>query len=141
MKKITLTLPLATLTTMLLTGVFVAGCTQNTAVVNSDTATGTVKTAGKKVSAPKQEYVAPSKDVESITVELTLDGDKIVDYNIVYFANHAKSKNYQKAFASVISEKIIGKSVKGLKIGVVNGASLTSKAFEDSLVNIQSQLN
>lgn len=140
MKKVTLTLPLATLTTLLLTGVFVAGCAQKSDVANSGATTGDVKIAGKKVKAPKQEYIVPSKDTESITVELTLDGDKIVDYNIVYFANHAKSKNYQKAFASVISEKIIGKSVKGLKIGVVNGASLTSKAFEESLVAIESQL-
>lgn len=78
--------------------------------------------------------------MEAVTVELTLDGDTIVDYKIDYVANHAKTKNFQKAFAEKIGEKIVGKSVKGLKVWVVNGASLTSKAFEDSLVNIESQL-
>lgn len=140
MKKVTLTLPLATLTTLLLTGVFVAGCAQKSDVANSGATTGDVKIAGKKVKAPKQEYTVPSKDVENITVELTLDGDTIIDYNIVYVANHAKSKWYQKAFSEKIGEKIVGKSVKSLKVWVVNGASLTSKAFEESLVNIESQL-
>lgn len=140
MKKITTTMSLATLTAVLATGVFTAGCTKNTTVENTDTATGTVKTAGTKISAPKQEYTVPSKDIENIAVELTLDGDTIVDYNIVYVANHAKSKWYQKAFSEKIGEKIVGKSVKGLKVWVVNGASLTSKAFEESLVNIESQL-
>lgn len=140
MKKVTTTMSLATLTAILATGVFTAGCAKNTTVENTDTATGTVKTAGTKVSAPKQDYIVPSKDVESVTVELTLDGDTIIDYKIDYVANHAKSKGYQKAFADKIGEKIVGKSVKGLKVWVVNGASLTSKAFEDSLVNIESQL-
>lgn len=92
MKKITTTMSLATLTVLLATGVFAAGCTKNTSTENTDATTGTVKTAGTKVSAPKQEYTVPSKDIENITVELTLDGDTIVDYNIVYVANHAKSK-------------------------------------------------
>lgn len=148
MRKVLVNMPIATLTAMLATGVFAAGCVKNTTVdgMTGDVNTGTVAqptaqaTQGTKVKAPTQEYEAPSKDMESITVELTLDGDKIIDYNIDYFAHHPKSKAMQAAFKAQIGDKIVGKSVKGLDVGIVNGASLTSAAFQKSLENIQEQL-
>lgn len=107
---------LATLTAVLATGVFTAGCSKNTTVDNVDATTGTVKTTGTKLSAPTQTYTVPSQDVESVTVELTLDGDTIVDYNIQYVAHHPKTKHFQKAFSEKIGTTIVGKSVKGLKV-------------------------
>jgi hypothetical protein len=126
MKKILVNMPIATLTAILATGVFTAGCMKTTAPTD-DTMSGSVNTgsqitAGIKVKAPTQEYKAPSGDMENITVELTLDGDKIIDYNIVYVANHAKSKGYQAGFKAKIGEKLIGQSIKDLNVGIVNGA-------------------
>ena len=144
MKKILVNMPIATLTAILATGVFTAGCMKTTAptdgTMSGSVNTGSQVTAGIKVKAPTQQYVVPSKDVESITVELTLDGDKIIDYNIDYVANHAKTKGFQAGFKQAIGEKLIGQSIKDLNVGIVNGASLTSKAFAESIANIQAEL-
>lgn len=140
MKKIIVSMPVVALTTLLASGVFTVGCAPKQQNNDANWVSGAVKTNGMKYVAPTQEYLVPSNDKESVTVELTLDGDKIVDYNIQYFAHNPKSKNYQKAFADKIGAKIVGQSVKGLKVWVVNGASLTSKAFEESLTSIQTQV-
>lgn len=133
------------LITGLLSTVLLAGCgnTTTTTVESTwtidtwTTNTGIAKTQ-KVLTSEKVAYKTPDSDwAESIKVTLTTENDKIVDFVIDAEGQNPISQKWQNAFKEGIAAQIIGKSVDGLNVGVVNGASLTSTAFNDAVSKLQ----
>lgn len=93
---------------------------------------------GTVVSSETTSYKVPSGDEEKITVTLTLDADsKISDLAIKYEANNPTSKQMQNRFDAEIKSVVIGKTIDQAKVDIVNGASLTSAAFNNALDTIK----
>jgi uncharacterized protein with FMN-binding domain len=83
-------------------------------------------------------YKTPDPDGDaSIKITLTTENDKIVDFVIDAEGQNPISQKWQNAFKEGIAAQIIGKSVEGLNVGVINGASLTSNAFNDAVSKLQ----
>lgn len=133
------------ITFVLLSSLVLTGCTSSASPETASdvpTPEPTPTTTGRSwqgttVSSSLIEYRTPRDTVDSITVHLTLDNGTITDYTIDYVAAEPMSEKFQKWFREAIGQQLIGKPLAGLKVGVVNGASLTSAAFNKALVELQ----
>jgi len=83
-------------------------------------------------------YQAPSGR-ESITVTLTLAGDKVTAVKIGTHATDPNARQYQAMFASGISSVVVGKDIDSLGVSRVAGSSLTSGGFRAALAAIEKQ--
>jgi len=81
------------------------------------------------VDAP---YGTPGGDT-AITVTVSVKDDTVQDVNVVGQANGGAAKRYQGFFIDGIKSEVIGKKLDDVKVGVVNGASLTSGAFNEAV--------
>ncbi len=70
-------------------------------------------------------------------VTLNLKADKIIGAIITNGSGDGVSSNYQDRFIAVISPMVIGVPLQDLNIGVVSGASLTSRSFNEALFKIR----
>ena len=106
-----------------------------TRAVQTETAKSTYKdgtyTATQKYSTPE--------DTESIKVTVTVANDVITDVSATPSAKSRESKEYANAFVANYKTYVVGKSLKGLKLNRVSGASLTTQGFNNAITNIQSQ--
>ncbi len=83
----------------------------------------------------KGEYASPA-GAESIVVSLTLQDDLIAAVTVKGNAEMGKSQRFQQAFIDGVQTAVVGKSIDGLSLGVINGSSLTPKGFNDALAKI-----
>jgi len=81
------------------------------------------------VDAP---YGTPGGDT-GITVTVSVKDDTVQDVNVVGQANGGAAQRYQGFFIGGIKSEVIGKKLDDVKVGVVNGASLTSGAFNEAV--------
>ena len=99
--------------------------------------------------APKQRYKNGTY-VQTVTysspggsdkaqVSLTVTNDKVTSAVFSGTASNPASNNYQSQFASGFKQQVVGRSLDGLNLQVVNGASLTTNAFNSAVSKIQSQ--
>ncbi|CAN5307107.1 hypothetical protein BH11ACT3_BH11ACT3_26070 [soil metagenome] len=84
------------------------------------------------------EYQAPSGK-ESITVEVTLAGDKITEVTVTPHATDPTAKGHQNEFVSGISGEVVGKDIDTLNVSRVSGSSLTSGGFNAAIDDIKAQ--
>lgn len=84
-------------------------------------------------------YGTPGGDA-SITVSVTLKDDIVQSLNVVGNAKGGTIKSYQSLFVSGVNAEVIGKKLDSAKVGVVNGASLTSAAFNQAIASISAKL-
>ncbi len=103
---------------------------QEAAIVNKKYSDGTYAATG--------EYRSPAGS-EQVEVSLTLKDDTIVDATFAADSSSGRSKQYMAKFAEGFKEQVVGKSIDGLSLGVVNGSSLTPKGFMDAVRNIKEQ--
>lgn len=93
--------------------------------------------AWKSYGSTFQTYKTPAGD-EEVKVTATIDGQGIVKKVELAYVTHApKSKTYQDLFTAGIAEQVVGKSIKDVKVGVVNGSSLTSEWFNKAIDQIE----
>lgn len=83
-------------------------------------------------------YQAPS-GTESITVELTLAGDKVTEVTVTPHATNPTAKGNQAKFVGGISDQIVGKDIDSLNVTKVSGSSLTSGGFKIAIAAIKEQ--
>ncbi|MEO8262968.1 MAG: FMN-binding protein [Pseudolysinimonas sp.] len=83
-------------------------------------------------------YQAPS-GTESITVELTLAGDKITDITVTPHATDPTAKGHQAEFVGGIADQTVGKDIDTLNVTRVSGSSLTSGGFKIAIAAIKEQ--
>lgn len=88
----------------------------------SYTATGTYSTPGGN---------------ESVTVTVTLAGDKITAIETTGSATGGNSKQYQSQFLSGYKAEVIGKAIEEVSLSRVAGSSLTSGGFNRAIDTIQ----
>lgn len=129
----------------LLSSVLLAGCGNTTPAATDSTGsvdtwtteTGVVK-AQKVLTSEKVSYKTPDADgAESIKVTLTTENDLIVDFALETEGKNPIAQKWQTAFKEGVAAQIIGKSAQGLNVGIVNGASLTSAAFNEAVSKLQ----
>lgn len=87
----------------------------------------------------KGEYAIPDNSMETVGVKLTLQQGIISDIVIENLSLSDVSKEYQDHFSNGIQQKVIGKSIAGLKIETVSGASLTTRGFNAALEVIRAK--
>lgn len=76
---------------------------------------------------------------EEIGVTLTLKNDIITDITVTPKATARRSIELQTAFAASYKPLVLGKSIIGLNLGKVAGASLTPMGFNDALAKIEAE--
>lgn len=75
-----------------------------------------------------------------ITVTLTLTDDTISDVKVGLMPdNNDTSRGYQERFAAAVPDEVQGKSIDGLSVGKIAGASGCSDGFNDALNKIRDQ--
>ncbi len=107
--------------------------TETPVVVTSSAQTykdGTYSTVGS--------YKSPAGP-EEIGVTLTLKNDIITDITVTPKATARRSIELQTAFAANYKPMVLGKSIVGLNLGKVAGASLTPLGFNDALAKIEAE--
>ncbi|MEO8095741.1 MAG: hypothetical protein ABI632_12540 [Pseudolysinimonas sp.] len=83
-------------------------------------------------------YQAPS-GTESITVEITLAGDKVTEVTVTPHATDPTAKGHQAEFVGGIAGQIVGKDIDTLNVTKVSGSSLTSGGFKIAIAAIKEQ--
>jgi uncharacterized protein with FMN-binding domain len=83
-------------------------------------------------------YQAPS-GTESITVELSLQDDKITDITVTPHATDPTAKQHQGEFVGGIADQVVGKDIDTLNVTRVSGSSLTSGGFKIAIEAIKEQ--
>ncbi len=107
------------------------------AATTTNTETTTETDAWRAYSSTFQAYKTPAGN-EEVKVTATIDGEGIVKkVELAFVTNAPKSKTYQGLFAEGIAEQVVGKSIKDIKVGVVNGSSLTANGFNNAIDQIE----
>jgi hypothetical protein len=83
-------------------------------------------------------YRTPDRDTYYVDVTLTVADDIISSANVTFDPKAARDK-YVKNFSSAYTSKVVGKSLEGMKLSRVGGASLTTTAFNKAITTIQGQ--
>ncbi|MGY4642865.1 FMN-binding protein [Cellulomonas sp. URHB0016] len=73
---------------------------------------------------------------ETIDVSVTLDGGVVSAVEVTPEATNPTSKTWQTAFASGVSDEVVGKAIDDVQLDAVSGASLTTGGFQDALDQI-----
>jgi uncharacterized protein with FMN-binding domain len=81
------------------------------------------------------EYQSPAGK-ETIAVSVTLDHGVVSAVEVTPQATNPTSKTWQTAFASGVSEQVVGKSIDDVELDAVSGASLTTGGFTTALDQI-----
>jgi uncharacterized protein with FMN-binding domain len=85
------------------------------------------------------DYVAPSEQ-ESISVDLTLEGDTVTEVTVTPHAQSGtREAEFQAQFADNIAAEVVGKDIDRLDVSRVAGSSLTSNGFNAALAEIKQQ--
>ncbi len=101
--------------------------------IPSASANGTFKSTSK--------YLTPDRAEHLVDVSLTVEGGVVTD-STVLFNNKVLgqySNDNQARFADAYKAEVIGKSLAEISLSRVGGASLTSRAFNEAVVNITAE--
>ena len=112
-----------------------ATTSQDSSATTSTTSTSAYKDGTYTASS---SYYVPHGN-EDIAVTLTLKDGVVTSSSITNSEGDRDSAVYQEDFASLYKSYVVGKSISGLKIGVIAGASDTTQGFNDALSQISSK--
>ncbi|PRY67647.1 FMN-binding protein [Glaciihabitans tibetensis] len=84
------------------------------------------------------EYTSPGGS-ESISVELTLEGDTVTAVTVTPNATSGNSVRYQSDFAEGIADVVVGENIDDLDVDRVAGSSLTSGGFNEAVETIKAE--
>jgi uncharacterized protein with FMN-binding domain len=76
---------------------------------------------------------------EELEVKVVLAGGTITSTTVVGKATNPASQRLQNAFIESVNAEVVGKSIDEVNLGVVSGASLTPKGFNDAIAKIKVQ--
>jgi uncharacterized protein with FMN-binding domain len=115
-----------------------AGCAAGTADAAGN---GGGATAGSgSVSGPYTDgtytedgsYLSPAGE-QTVTVKVTLSGDRITAVTVTPHATDPTAKEYQAMFVQGVAAIVIGKDIDQLSVSRVAGSSLTSGGFKQAI--------
>lgn len=81
-------------------------------------------------------YMVPHGS-NSLTASVTISGGKVTSVSVNHDYADQESGRYIDSFESVLQGAVVGKSVDGLSLSRIGGASLTTQAFDDALITIR----
>jgi hypothetical protein len=84
-------------------------------------------------------YFTPRRTEHDIAVTLELNGTTIVNANVTYDGEVAKTPAHS-GFDSAYATEVIGKNINDIELSRTGGASLTSVAFNEAVAEIRAQL-
>jgi uncharacterized protein with FMN-binding domain len=119
-----------------------AGCSSASATDAStsggDSGSGTGSSASYKDGTYTEDgdYTSPGGP-QSVTVKLTLAGNKVSAVTVTGHASDPTAKSYQAQFVGGISAAVVGKDIDSLNVSRVAGSSLTSGGFNAALKTIK----
>ncbi|MFC0265835.1 hypothetical protein [Alloscardovia macacae] len=96
--------------------------------------TGTYGDGTYTVSGHYGEHSASTLDVS-----VTVGAGKVTAVGVKPTTSSAISKKYGDDFVKAVSGEVVGKDLKDLKLSVVAGASWTTDAFNQALVNVRGE--
>ncbi|TAH34830.1 hypothetical protein EYC59_02845 [Candidatus Saccharibacteria bacterium] len=109
--------------------------TTSSGSTNSTASSGTYKDGTYTASS---DYYVPH-GYENIAVSVTLKSGVISNVSITNSEGDRESAGFQEEFASAYKSYVVGKSIDGLQLGIVSGASDTTQGFNAALDKIASQ--
>lgn len=83
-------------------------------------------------------YTSPGGS-DKISITITLANDIITAASFSGSPSNPVSEKLQAAFNSGYTTQVVGKPIEGLSLAVVNGASLTTKSFSQTLDIVRAQ--
>ncbi|MDB5170138.1 MAG: hypothetical protein JWN82_534 [Candidatus Saccharibacteria bacterium] len=117
------------------------GTTSSASTAGSTNPTGTSSTTSSykdgTYSAGSAYYVPHSQ--EEIKVTLTIKDGVITDSSIINSEGDRDSAAYQQEFEFGYKSQVVGKSISGLSLSRISGASDTTQGFNDALAQIANQ--
>lgn len=81
-------------------------------------------------------YLSPAGQ-QSVTVKLTLAGNKVTAVTVTAHATDPTAKGYQAQFVQGIAAEVVGKDIDQLNVSHVAGSSLTSGGFNKAIAAIK----
>jgi uncharacterized protein with FMN-binding domain len=117
------------------TGTSVDGPADATTAAADDATTAATSNYADGSYSATGTYQSPAGK-ETIDVSVTLAGGVITAVEVTPDATNPTSKQYQTAFASGVSDVVVGKEIAGLTVDTVSGSSLTPDGFNAALAEI-----
>lgn len=111
-----------------------------TTSTSADTASTTASSDSYKdgtYSATVAYYVP--KGSNDLTAKITVSGGKVTAATVDHNYNDRESGMYIDSFESALQNAVVGKSINGLSLGRIGGATLTTQAFDDALTAVRSE--
>ncbi len=75
---------------------------------------------------------------ETVTVNVSVKDDMVQSVSVAGGTDNDVSKNFQKLFIDGVNAQVVGKKLADVKVGVVNGSSLTGIGFNQAIDAIRS---
>ena len=82
-------------------------------------------------------YYVPHGANNSLTASVTVSGGKVSAVTVNNNYSDQESSYYIDSFVSAVQNAVVGKSIDGLSLSRIGGASLTTQAFDDALATIR----
>lgn len=122
----------------------VAGALALAGCAGSTTSGGGAPAGGADASYADGTYTAEGtystpESVETVTVTVTLEDDRITDVEVVGDPQKAESRLYQGRFIGGIAAEVVGKDIDEIQVSRVAGSSLTSGGFNAAIAEIKQQ--
>lgn len=110
------------------------GGTQGTTNTNTNTNAGTVTTNTSSTRQATVGYAVPNGDIENLAVTVTLTNGIISDISFSMTPTNKESSEYYNKFKnSFPKSQVVGKTISGVSLSRVGGASLTTNAFNKAI--------
>ena len=86
----------------------------------------------------KVSYITPIKKEYGLDVSLTIENDVVTATAVTYSQGAEKDPNAQR-FEGAYKTEVLGKSLENISLSRVGGASLTTNAFNEALIEIKTK--
>lgn len=101
-------------------------------------ATATSSTFKDGVYTSKVTYLNPIKNEYALDVSLTVKDNLVTATAVTYSQGAEKDPNAQR-FEGAYKTEVLGKSLENISLSRVGGASLTTNAFNEALIEIKTK--
>lgn len=81
-------------------------------------------------------YYVP-KGSNDLTAKVTVTGGTVTAVSVDHKYSDHQSGMYIDSFDSTLQDAVVGKSIEGLSLGRIGGATLTTQAFDDAITAIR----
>ncbi len=83
-------------------------------------------------------YYVP-RGSNSMSAKVTVSGGKVTAVSVNHDYSDRESGMYIDSFESALQSAVVGKSIDGLSLNRIGGATLTTQAFDDALTTVRNE--